>query len=216
MMDVSARSIWMMEEERRRFARDLHDGPVQVLANTSMRLDVLSRMLEVDSHMVEGEILRIRRRMGQAVIEIRQLIYDLQPVAIDAVGLTAALAALTHRLEEDWSMPITVVDEVNAGALLSPETGMMLYRAIQEAVTNAARHAQANYILVRLTHEAGTVHCEVVDDGTGFDPQAPRPGHYGLGTMKERLTLVGGTTSVDSTPEQGGTRIRFSVPVDHA
>lgn len=213
MMDVSAKSIWIMEEERRRFARDLHDGPVQVLANTSMRLDVLSRMLEIDSDAVESEIQRIRRRLGQAVIEIRQMIYDLQPVAIDAVGLTAALMALRHRMEEDWGVPITVVDDLGDGPQPSSETSMMLYRAVQEAVANAAKHARAHYILVQLTRQDGYLSGEVVDDGTGFDPQLPRAGHYGLANMKERMELVGGTLTVESAPGSGGTRVRFTVPV---
>ncbi len=210
-MEGQERAIRMMEEERRRFARDLHDGPVQVLSNTSMRLDVLNRMMEVDSGMAEEELRRIRRRLGQAVIEIRQLIYDLQPVAVDELGLADSIVAMAHRLEQDWGIPITVANCTEGHPGPDPASALMLFRAVQEASANAAKHAQANAIIVKLEWVDDAWQVDVEDDGSGFDVRVNHPGHYGLGNMVERLELVGGQCTIESTPGEG-TRVRLTVP----
>ena len=210
-MEGQERAIRMMEEERRRFARDLHDGPVQVLSNTSMRLDVLTRMMEVDRAMAEEEIRRIRRRLGQAVIEIRQLIYDLQPVAVDELGLIESMAAMAHRLEQDWGIPVTVVDSTGGELAPEPAAALMLFRAVQEACTNAAKHAKANAIVVTLGEVDGAWQVDVEDDGAGFEVGVNHPGHYGLGNMAERLELVGGQCTIQSALGKG-THVRLTVP----
>lgn len=201
----------ILEEERRRFARDLHDGPVQVLSNTSMRLDMLGQLLKVDTILAEEEIRRMHRRLVQATTEIRQLIYDLQPVAVDAMGLGAALTGLSRRVEKDWGIPITVTVSGDGPSLGSDEE-MMLYRAVQEALINAAKHAGAHTIHVLLEQHRDCTTCVVADDGKGFDPSQPVAGHYGLGNMAERMRLVGGSSSLE-TAVGNGTRVTFSVPV---
>lgn len=212
-VDDQERAVRMMEQERRRFARDLNDGPVQVLSNTSMRLDVLTRMMEVDSAMAEEEIRRIRRRLGQAVIEIRQLIYDLQPVPVDEMGLVESILAMAHRLEQDWGLPVTVVNRTSGQVGLEPAVALMLFRAVQEACTNAAKHAQANAIIVTVDSVADRWQVDVEDDGSGFDVESSHRGHYGLGSMAERLELVSGQCVIQSTLGQG-THVRLTVPGD--
>lgn len=207
-MDAS-RTVHILEEERRRFARDLHDGPVQVLSNTSMRLDMLSRLLEVEPAMAVEEIRRMHHRLVQATTELRQLIYDLQPIAVDAIGLGDAIQGLAHRTGRDWAVPVTT--NVTGDLHLSDTTEMMLYRAIQEALTNAAKHAKAQHISVTLTANAEYVSCTIADDGKGFNPNERPAGHYGLGNMTERIAIVGGTSRLDSQAGQG-TRVTFTVP----
>ncbi len=211
-MNSAQHTVHILEEERRRFARDLHDGPVQVLSNTSMRLDMLSQLLQVDASLAEDEIRRMRRRLVQATIEIRQLIYDLQPVAVDAMGLGAALTGLVRRIEKDWSVPITVT-VIDDGPTLPTDQGIMLYRAVQEALTNAAKHSAAQSIDVRLEQRRGYTLCRVSDNGQGFDPGDSSPGHYGLGNMIERMALVGGTVALKTGHGQG-TQVTFTINDD--
>lgn len=116
-MDQRERSVHIMEEERRRLARDLHDGPVQVLANTTMRLELLERLWDVDRQLASEEIARMRDRLSQAMVEIRQLIYDLQPIALEEMGFFPALEALAHRVETDWRVPVKVPARGLAGTL---------------------------------------------------------------------------------------------------
>ena len=209
-MNPSQRTVHILEEERRRFARDLHDGPVQVLSNTSMKLDMLSQLIMVDAALAEEEIRRMHHRLVQATTEIRQLIYDLQPVAVDAIGLGDAIKGLAHAARRDWRVPVAVHISGN-GPPLPADAEMMLYRAVQEALNNAAKHADAQQIMITLTLGPEAVSCTVVDDGKGFDPAHRPAGHYGLGNMVERLTIVGGHTDLASTPGHG-TCITFTVP----
>lgn len=216
-MEAHSQSVLIMEEERRRFARDLHDGPVQVLSNTSMRLDVLMRIIEMEPALAEDEIRRIHRRLVQAVVDIRQLIYDLQPVAIDEMGLVPALVAMSRRLEKDWGIPITAYQEDEGGELkrLSAAAEIMLYRAAQEAAINAAKHAEGTQIAIRVLAQQGRVLLEVSDNGKGFDVGLHRAGHYGLGNMKARMELVDGTCAIHSSPD-GGTTVSLTVPLSDA
>lgn len=209
-MNPSQRTVHILEEERRRFARDLHDGPVQVLSNTSMKLDMLSQLITVDAALAEEEIRRMHHRLVQATTEIRQLIYDLQPVAVDAIGLGDAIKGLAHAARRDWRVPITVNIEGD-GPPLPADAQMMLYRAVQEALNNAAKHAEAEQITITLISGPDAVSCIVTDDGKGFDPAHRPAGHYGLGNMVERLAIVGGHVDVASAPGHG-TRITFMVP----
>lgn len=209
-MTSSQQTVHILEEERRRFARDLHDGPVQVLSNTSMRLDLLSQLIQVNPTLAEDEIRRMHHRLVQATTELRQLIYDLQPIAVDAIGLDDAFKGLAHRAHRDWSVPVSVQITGTVGALPA-EAQMMLYRAVQEALTNAAKHAEAHTITIELAADVRGVTCVVADDGKGFDPTQRLVGHYGLGNMVERLEVVGGRTELASAPGQG-TRVTFTVP----
>ncbi|NMP24388.1 sensor histidine kinase [Sulfobacillus harzensis] len=209
-MNRSQQAVRILEEERRRFARDLHDGPVQVLSNTSMRLDMLSQLIQVNPTLAEEEIRRMHHRLIQATTELRQLIYDLQPIAVDAMGLDDAFKGLAHRVQRDWAVPVSL--HVSGDVRVLPaHAAMMLYRAVQEALTNAAKHAEARAIRIELTASDDRVTCVVADDGKGFDPTHRPVGHYGLGNMVERLEVVGGQADLASAPGRG-TRITFTVP----
>nr|WP_275107309.1 sensor histidine kinase [Sulfobacillus harzensis] len=201
-----------MEEERRRFARDLHDGPVQVLSNTSMRLELLGRIFEADRALALQEMERIRRRLAQAVVEIRQLIYDLQPVALDAMGFIPSLHALAHRIQTDWGTVVLVSVDGTREISLASSQAIMLYRAVQEAATNAAKHARAQTIRIVCVQEPDDLRVTVMDDGVGFDAKmGSKPGHYGLLTMAERMRLMGGSVDIQSKPNLG-TRIALVMP----
>lgn len=210
--DLQERLVRIMEDDRRWIVRDLQDGLLQVLSNTSMRLDLVMRWMDVAPERVNDEILRVYRRLGQAILDVRQFVDDLQPVSVDAFGLGPAVMAMARRLEQEWGVPITVVDDATALAGCLPTTTLMLYRAIQEAVTNAAKHAHADRVVVRLYQDSPHLGVDVVDDGIGFDPHHVGPGHYGLRIMEDRAGVLGGTCQVES--EAGhGTTIRLRVPV---
>lgn len=212
-MDLQERAVRIMEDDRRRVVRDLQDGLFQVLSNMSMRLDLVIRWMDVEPDRVNDEILRVYRRMEQAILDVRQFIDDLQPVSVHAVGLGPAVMAMARRLEQEWGVPITVVDDTAAMLRCSSTMSLMLYRAIQEAVANAGKDARAERVMVRLYRDGPHLSVDIVDDGHGFDPQALGSGHYGLSLMTDRIAVLGGTCEVES--EAGhGTTIRFRVPMD--
>jgi len=148
----------MMEEERRRIARDLHDGPIQTLVNASMRLDVLTRLVTADPSLAEDEVARINRRVVHAINEMRQLSFDLQPIAIDEMGLAASLDALGTRMANDHGFVCrTEVTDAIDQWQISPSRSIWIYRLAQEALTNVGKHAEAHTVHIQLDgneHEA--------------------------------------------------------------
>lgn len=198
------------EEERLRFARDLHDGPVQDLQALRMRLSLIARA--PDRAGVEEVVAEVQR----VVLDLRQTSEDLRPPTLSAFGLAAALRASAARFERahpDVNLDLDLDEDRQA---LPDAVRLGLYRIAQEAITNAARHGRPSQITVSLRVETDTVSLDVTDDGSGYaaptDLSAPvRPGHYGLVGMAERAEALRGTIAVQSRPG-AGTQVRVRVP----
>ncbi len=215
--DPQDRGIRLLEEERRRIARDLHDGPIQVLINLSMRLQIVQRMMLTDSKLADEELQRIQQRLTGSINEIRQLIYDLQPVAIDEIGLIAAVTSLFNRITQDTGLTchLTIDEALKEKPLaLSPARTIGTYRLIQEALSNIRKHAQAESVTIALSTRDSSLKLTIHDDGIGFDPATRLSGHFGLATMIERAEYMGGSGEIHSTAGQG-TRLIFFVPLDN-
>ncbi len=211
--DGPDRTIQMMEEERRRIARDLHDGPIQTLVNASMRLDVLTRLVTADPSLAEDEVARINRRVVHAINEMRQLIFDLQPIAIDEMGLAASLDALGTRMANDHGFVCrTEVTDAIDQWQISPSRSIWIYRLAQEALTNVGKHAEAHTVHIQLDGNEHEAILTITDDGKGFDPSIPKPGHYGMTGMGERVALLGGHLTVQSASSKG-TAITIRIPM---
>lgn len=215
--DSEDRGLRLLEEERRRIARDLHDGPIQVLINLSMRLQIIQRLMVADTKLAEEELERIQERLIGSINEIRQLIYDLQPIAIDEIGLIAALTALFDRIQQESSLSchLAIDEALHANPLaLTPARTIGAYRLIQEALSNIRKHAEAHTVTITLAAQAPYLKLTIQDDGVGFDPATRLPGHFGLDTMIERAEYMGGTGEIESSPGTG-TRLTFLLPMDN-
>jgi two-component system, NarL family, sensor histidine kinase DegS len=204
--DHTDQGIRILEEERRRIARDLHDGPAQQLTNISMRLDVLKRMMKMNPDMAENEITKINSRIVATVNDIRRLIYDLRPIAIDEIGLIPAMQILCKKCQEDWGISVSVInEELLTEVLIAPAKQVSLYRLTQEILNNIKKHAQANHVTVTLSQTNDRFLITIQDDGKGFDPTHIPAGHYGLVGMKERAEYLGGALKITSVIGQGST-----------
>jgi signal transduction histidine kinase len=141
------------------------------------------------------------------IANLRSIITELRPAALDDLGLRTALEALFHRHREQSSFEIdaelTLPASAGSGKPLGEELETAVYRLVQEALTNIAKHAGASRVRVSVADGDGKLLIEVQDDGAGFDPDARSDG-FGLGGMRERVALAGGTLSIDSG-EQGTT-----------
>jgi len=159
--------------------------------------------------------------LGQIEISIRNLqalITELRPAALDQIGLAPALDALLKRVGATSGIDVeadvaTTLHEGSSPTRLDPEVESTLYRLVQESLTNAVKHAFAGRVTVTLAESGDSVIVTVTDDGVGFDPRAFTAG-FGLVGMHERVALVGGELSVDSTPGEG-TTVRAHVPARH-
>ncbi|MDQ0188243.1 sensor histidine kinase [Alicyclobacillus cycloheptanicus] len=205
--------IRLIEEERRRIARDLHDGPAQDLTNISMRLDVVQRLLQTDTEMAMNELSRTNSRIVAAINDIRRLIYDLRPVAIDEIGLVSATVELCRRCERDWQIQFEVTADPGAAKGLLPARQIALYRLIQEVLQNVKKHAQAQLVTVTISRVSSRLEIEIKDNGKGFNPSEVPDGHFGIVGMRERAAYLGGVLEIESTPGQGST-IRILVPIE--
>lgn len=200
--DQTDSGIKLMEEERRRVARDLHDGPAQTLTNISMRLDAVQRLFHTNPDMALGELARINSRVVSVVNDVRRLIHDLRPLAIDEVGLVSATRDLCDRCAREWGLSITF-DVENGTAVLSPAKQVALYRLVQEILNNVHKHAHASNVTVSIRRAPRRILLRIADDGKGFDPAVIPPGHYGLLGMRERVQYMGGELTISSSPGAG-------------
>jgi signal transduction histidine kinase len=199
------------EEERQRIARELHDGLVPVLASLNIRLHTVGKRLEREEHPLAGEIRELAGQAQASSRDIRRLVHDLRPVALDELGLVPALRQHLARCEGEYGLPVEFV--ADEGPRLPAPVETALFRIVQEAVNNVMRHAQAGLVSVTLERDEDCVNVQIVDDGLGFDTRLPHSGrHVGLWSMRERVEQLGGQFDVQSAPGQG-TRVLAEVPL---
>lgn len=203
-------------EERQRLARELHDSVSQALFSMTMHARTAERRLEPlgpEAELARVEVARLQELTKGALAEMRALIFELRPGALAEEGLGAALTKQAAAIASREQIAIAVV--APPGRLpMSSDAEEHLYRIALEALHNAVKHARPRRIDVALSTDAnsGTVELSVTDDGIGFDTSAEHLGHLGLGTMRERATVLGGSTAVES--QHGvGTRVTVVVPV---
>ncbi|WP_029421749.1 sensor histidine kinase [Alicyclobacillus macrosporangiidus] len=204
--------IRILEEERRRIARDLHDGPVQDITNVSMRLEIIQQMIKSDPQLAECELDRLNRRVVRIVNDIRRLIYDLRPVAVDEVGLVKAISELCDSCTQDWKITFQMDVRPDVTDDIAPAKQVAIYRLVQEVFNNVKKHASATRVDVRVFREGAHLIVSIWDDGKGFDPNAIPAGHYGIVGMKERIAYLGGRLDIQSRPGTGST-FTIRVPV---
>lgn len=203
-----------VESERLRIARDLHDGPAQVLSNLALEAEIIERLLKRDPQLVAAELQEFRNSVTNAVADIRRFMFDLRPDSLDDLGLVATL----RRLTTEWQQRAGVVCRLNIVGEERRLPGPLeeaLFRIIQEALTNVRHHAAAKTVEVNLEFRPDRVMLRVRDDGHGFEPdRQPAEGarrQLGVVGMRERAAAVGGRLDVRSAPGHG-TEIQAEFP----
>lgn len=211
---ASERLLTAQEDERKRLGRDLHDGVGQALTALVLTLDAAESTLwageQAPSAMARAGIGRAQELAAIALDETRDVAYQLRPARFVETGLVAAV----KRLADTAGVPITVTadPELTRPGVLEPEDEMSVYRVIQEALSNATRHAQARRIRVELTTDGVLLTVRVSDDGVGFDQNSSEDRGLGLAGMRERALILRAALSIDSTPGEGSTVV-LSVPL---
>lgn len=200
-------SIDAAEAERRRWARELHDETLQGLGGLRVILSAALRRVEQPdvADMLRDGVGQIEREIEN----LRAIITELRPAALDELGLVPAIKALVARVSTVEGLSIECTIELpDDTTRLGQELETTVYRLIQEALTNVARHAQAEHARVTVMGAAGCLEVEITDDGRGFDPDLATSG-FGLAGMRERVTLSGGRLTV--TPAAAGTTVRATI-----
>lgn len=198
-------SIESSEQERRRWARELHDETLQVLGGLQVLLSSALRNddLEVFRSATAAAVEQVRTEIDG----LRALITELRPAELDELGLGPAIEQLADRAQA--TQGLVVEREVALERRLAPELESTVYRLVQEGLTNVAKHARAETAQVRVTEAAGRVAVEVRDDGVGIGTDGPSRG-FGLQGMRERVELAGGSLEIEDADP--GTRVRAVLP----
>ncbi len=205
--------LHVQEDERRRLARDLHDGIGQNLTALKHRLAQIGDALPVQFGTLRASLDEAIALCADTLDDTRQLSRLLRPPILDDLGLEPALRWLARSLGEAAGMAITV--EIEPIPALDEELQTLLFRIAQEALNNVVKHAGARSVLVHLVERSGRMQLQIVDDGCGFDPvQAQAAGGTGLGGIRERLQLFNGQFELRSASGHG-TRLRAVVPLDN-
>ncbi|MGA7671977.1 MAG: GAF domain-containing sensor histidine kinase [Nitrolancea sp.] len=207
-------------EERQRLARELHDSVTQALFSTTLHARAAQLAFEQTGLDPDGllgrSIADVRELTQGALAEMRALIFELRPGALAEEGLAQALRKQAAALSAREGIDI-VVDLPEPRLSLAAHVEENLYRIVLEALHNTMKHAGAEHAWVRLARNERELRLEIVDDGAGFDPVRPAPGHLGLHTMADRAQAIGANLTIDSTLGQGTTvRITLSLQTETA
>lgn len=205
--ELLQRVLTAQEEERGRISRELHDGVGQALTGLIVGLKVLRTEVETAP---APHVESLRSLAAETLDSVRRLSRDLRPAVLDDIGLVPALRRYVTEFERIHGIQGTL--EVLGESRLPAALETTLYRVVQEALTNVARHSGARHFGVVLDLRAPFAQAIVEDDGRGFDPESPREG-LGLAGIAERAALVGGQMTIESRPG-GGATIYVKVPVE--
>lgn len=212
---LTSRVIEAQETERKRISRELHDSIGQMLSSVKFRLHAAiergAKQTEIAHTLHEVQML-----LEKTLQEVRRISQNLRPSVLDDLGLAAAVRSLTEEFEKQTHIPVLLkLDELPER--LPSEIELVLFRIIQEAMTNVQRHAQATQLVVTVDHRDGTLRVSIRDNGRGFDPPAmeTKPGverGLGLDSIEERAASIGGSVRIESLPGKG-TDIIVQIPL---
>ncbi len=215
-LDITERRS--QEQERRKIAYDIHDGIAQLMVSAQYHLETFDHLWRDDASLAEDQLGRGRSRLHQAIVETRRLMTRLRPVSLETLGLIPAVQQYLNELGRDAGWEIDYHAEV-AALNLSPDGETALFRILQEALTNAWKHAQTPMVRLGLHTEGEKDDLLVVciqDWGNGFEPDRLQSDAQGIGLMgmRERARLLGGVCSIESRPGRG-TTVRLRIPLQH-
>lgn len=212
-VEMGLRVIKAQEEERRRVAREIHDGPAQTLANIVLRLEIAERLLELDPSRVKAELKDLKNLVRANLQDIRRIIFDLRPMALDDLGIVPAISKYLGNFQENYGIKCELIIEGRERRLL-PAMEVALFRLVQEGMTNVAKHAHSSKVDISLIYREDWTIAKIRDYGKGFDTKSAMnsPGeHFGLVGMRERVEMFSGLFSIHSTIGKG-TLIELSIP----
>ncbi|MBN1580363.1 MAG: GAF domain-containing sensor histidine kinase [Anaerolineae bacterium] len=215
--DERDKLVVVEEDVRKRLARDLHDGPTQLVAAIQMNLQFVRMLLEKEPEKADAEIVQVMQVAEQAMRQLRTMLFDLRPVILETKGLVPALEAYSGRLTETetFTVHLKIEDEIPR---LSKQAESAVFAVIQEAIGNAKKHAHASNMWIALQLKDRMLETSVQDDGRGFDTgkalsKSESQGSLGLTNMYERAEMVQGKLSFVSQEGSGAT-VRLVLPLE--
>lgn len=202
-----------LERQRRRLSFDMHDSVAQTLCSALLQLDVMESALGTDR--LSAEVDTLRSILRDAMNEVRELIEEMHPSALEAATLESKLKSYVCALHARTGMRVQLQVDLH-GEELTPSAQVAVFRIVQEALANAWKHAQVGEASVLVWTESGEIHCRITDDGIGFDAAhvLPEGRHEGIGldSIRERAEMLDGHAEIESAPGRG-TSVNVVIPI---
>lgn len=202
--------IQAQEAERHRLSRKMHDGPAQALSNFILQAEIAQRLFDMDIEQAREELDELKVTASATFEKVRDFIFELRPMMLDDLGLVPTLRHYIEGYREQTGL------EVNFSASgterrLDGYLEIMIFRAVQELLSNAYRHSEGSRVTVHIDTQEESVEVSVEDDGKGFNVDQALDGSMGIKVIKDRVEILGGEMIIDTAVGQG-TRINFEVP----
>jgi two-component system sensor histidine kinase DegS len=207
--------IQAQEAERQRLARQMHDGPAQALSNFILQAEIAQRLFEIDQVKAKDELLSLKSAATKTFQKVRDFIFELRPMMLDDLGLAPTLSRYVEAFKEQTGIDVRLSSS-GMEQRLESYLEVMIFRAVQELLTNAARHSDATLIKLQLDATESEVRLNIEDNGKGFDISAVQEkGGMGLKIIRDRVEMLGGEFNLHSVVGQG-THISFQIPATKA
>ncbi len=209
--------ILAQEDERKRIAREIHDGMAQTMANVVLRTEIAERMLSKQEYTsVKVELVDLKSQVRGGLEEVRKIIFNLRPMALDDLGIVPTIRKYVQDFEEKNKIR-TQFNLVGRESRLPSGMEIAIFRLVQEAFSNVAKHANATFVSAELTFEKDQVQIYIVDNGEGFDvklteQEIAKGNNFGMLGMRERLELLEGKMDIVSE-KNSGTKITMLIPI---
>ena len=214
--DIGIRIIRAQEDERRRLAREIHDGPAQTMANLVIKSEICEKLIDIDNEKAKKELNSFRDTVRLGLGDIRKIIYDLRPMSLDDLGLIPSIQNLVNDFSRETGIFINIKSDIEE-ELIAPVIEIALFRIIQESLNNVRKHSNAKDVNIQFETTEKHINLLISDNGVGFDAKQDRKyeveSGYGLTSMKERAELLAGKFNVSSSCTDG-TKIYVSIPLD--
>lgn len=216
---LAIRVIKAQEEERRRVAREIHDGPAQTLTNIVHKAEICERLITVDVEKTKDELKNLKRTVRDSLIDVRRIIYDLRPMSIEDLGLIPTLEKFIEKFYLETDIYVSLQKMGMNRDIQDKNITLTIFRIVQEALNNVRHHSNSKTAEVVIEFSPLSLVLKVSDKGKGFDTNGIKVGRddsiggFGLFSMRERIELLGGTLSIDSQIGKG-TTIKVTIPYD--
>lgn len=213
---LGLRVIKAQEEERKRVAREIHDGPAQSMANLVLRAEICEKLMDKRPGEVRGELASLKEMVKDSLQDVRKIIFELRPMVLDDLGIIPALKRYISDFQAKNEINVEFKVSSNIQVRMGDTLEIAVFRIIQEALNNVSKHAQADTVLVYLEQMESQVNLRVKDDGKGFDwnreMDLEKSDSYGLLGVRERVELLEGELKIITAPGEG-TDIFVRIPI---
>lgn len=207
--------IQAQESERSRLSKQMHDGPAQALSNFILQTEIAMRLFDVDHDQAREELSNLKTSATTTFQHVRDFIFDLRPMMLDDLGLFPTIQRYVDAFKEKHGLDVQL-STTGVEIRLEPYLEVMVFRSIQELLTNIYQHSQANQVKIQIDATDTRVKASIEDNGKGFEAESElaKETNLGLRLIKDRVEMLGGTFDMDSTIGQGS-HISFEIPIEN-